>query len=124
MSTWKKSPPELIAYFDGLIESFPEAERRLMFGFPCIFVHGNMTAGLFQDRMMMRLSEKDRQAFLNLPGARLFEPMKGKPMKEYVEVPDAMLASATRVRPWLAKSVAYAESLPVKVGKKKAGGRL
>ncbi len=122
MPSWKKSPPELIALFDALVEQLPGVERRSMFGYPCIFLNGNMAAGLFEDRMMMRLGEKDRAAFL-AQGARLFEPMKGRPMREYVELPDAMLASKKQISAWLAKSVAYVGGLPVKRANKKTTTR-
>jgi len=118
---WIKSPPALISLFESAIRAFPEAEKKKMFGYPSIFIQGNLTAGLFQDRIMMRLSEKDREQFLKQDGHRVFEPMPGRPMKEYVEVSAALLEDARSLASWLAKSVDYAKSLKPKV--KKSSGR-
>ena len=57
---WKKSPTELIAAFDAAIAGKPGVERRQMFGYPSAFLKGNLLSGLFQDQMMVRLSEADR----------------------------------------------------------------
>jgi TfoX/Sxy family transcriptional regulator of competence genes len=117
---WKKSPPDLIDRFSSAAALFPAAEQKKMFGYPTLFIQGNLTAGLFQDRVMMRLSPPDRERFLKLSGARMFEPMPGRPMKDYVEVPEAVLKDAGELRSWLAKSVSFAATLPAK--KKKTKG--
>jgi TfoX/Sxy family transcriptional regulator of competence genes len=116
---WVKSPEELIRLFEEGVTPFPQAERRKMFGYPCIFTNGNLTAGLFQDRLMLRLSEKDRADLLKVPGARVFEPMPGREMKEYVEVPKSVMSNPKGLDDWLRKSVSYVESLKPKVKKKK-----
>jgi hypothetical protein len=61
----------------------------------------------------MRLSEPDRRALVS-EGARSFEPMLGRPMREYVVVPAAVLESPSALRSWLTKAQAYAASLPPK----------
>ena len=66
-----------------------------MFGYPAIFVGGNMCAGLFQDRMFARLPAPDAEA---LPGGvQPFEPMPGRPMKGYALIPDEVLADEDRL---------------------------
>jgi TfoX/Sxy family transcriptional regulator of competence genes len=67
---------------------------------------------------MLRLSEADRTRFLKQAGTRLFEPMPGHPMKEYVEVPDTLLKKPAELRKWVKKGFVYAEGLPPKVKKK------
>ncbi|MFI5255460.1 MAG: TfoX/Sxy family protein [Candidatus Limnocylindrales bacterium] len=118
---WKKSPESLIALFDEVAPrqapSGPPVERRKMFGYPAAFVHGNMFAGLFQDRLMMRLAEAERAEFLAMPGARPFEPMPGRPMTGYFEAPAALLGDPDALRGWLDRSLAYAVTLPPKPGK-------
>jgi TfoX/Sxy family transcriptional regulator of competence genes len=118
MPKWTKAPEALVATFDLALAPFPKAERRKMFGYPAAFANGNMFAGLFQDRMMMRLPEDERAKFLKLKGARLFEPMPGRPMREYVEVPEAVMNSKAKLKNWLGKSYEYAQSLPAKAKKK------
>jgi TfoX/Sxy family transcriptional regulator of competence genes len=120
MPKFTKAPPALVAQFGSAIEGLPDVERRTMFGYPAAFVNGNMFSCLFQSRMMLRLSEDDRRE----SGAKPFEPMPGRPMREYVTVPDEVLRSPKLLDAWLRKSHAYASSLPRKlVGKKPAGGR-
>jgi len=115
---FKPAPEWIKELFASVINNFPEAEPRKMFGYPCAFVKGNMMCGVFADRMMVRLSETERAKFLTLPGAKQFEPMTGRPMKEYVEVPEDILKSA-KLKGWLKKSYEFTNSLPPKVKKKK-----
>ena len=63
-----------------------------MFGGPCYWTGGNMFAAVHQESLLVRLGEKDRAELLAQPGAHLFEPMEGRPMKEYVVFPGDMLA--------------------------------
>lgn len=114
MPKWTKAPPELIELFESILPG-PPATKRQMFGYPAAFVNGNMFAGLFQDRMMVRLPEGER-AKLN---AKPFEPMPGRPMKEYVEAAAATLASKPKVKALVKKAFEYGSSLPEKKGKKK-----
>jgi TfoX/Sxy family transcriptional regulator of competence genes len=76
-----------------------------------------MTAGLFQDSMFLRLSERDRDSFLKLKGSSVFAPMAGRPMREYAVVPPSLLKSPAKLKVWLKKSVLYAQTLPAKMRK-------
>lgn len=113
---WKKSPPELVALFASVLPDDARVERRSMFGYPCAFVGGNMVTGLHEDRMIVRLPEAERDE-ARARGFAGFEPMPGRPMKEYLVVPAALLGDAARVRPWVARAVAYGASLPPKARK-------
>jgi TfoX/Sxy family transcriptional regulator of competence genes len=115
MPKFTKPPQSLVVSFGRAIEGFPDVETKTMFGYPAAFVNGNMFACLFQSRMMLRLSEEDRRA----SGARTFEPMPGRPMREYVEVPQEVLRSATLLDAWLRKGHGHASSLPAKTPKKR-----
>lgn len=121
---WKKPPPELTALFDAVAPAPPLAERRQMFGYPCCFVNGNMFTGLHQENMILRLPDGQRKALLKVEGARVFEPMPGRPMREYVAVPPSLLADEDALRGWMDKSLEYARTLPAKAKKataRKAG---
>jgi TfoX/Sxy family transcriptional regulator of competence genes len=117
---FEKSPPWLVALFDEVAASLP-GERRKMFGYPCLFLGGNLYCGLFQATMMLRLGEQDREALLALPGAAPFDPMGGRPMREYAVLPRDLLDDDRALRDWLRRSAAYASSLPTR--KPKAEGR-
>lgn len=111
---WRKAPPALIALFDRALPSDGRIERRPMFGYPAAFVHGNLCAGLHQESFILRLPEADRERLRVDHGAQVFEPMAGRRMREYVVVPEALLADRPALGRWVARAVAYAASLPPK----------
>jgi TfoX/Sxy family transcriptional regulator of competence genes len=113
MGAWKKAPPELVKTFEEVLGTIPGAQPRRMFGYPSAFVNGQMFTGLFQDRMFVRLSEAGR-AELAKQGGKPFEPMSGRPMREYAEVPASMLRSKTALVGWVRRAFDYAASLPAK----------
>ena len=122
---WDKSPEALVATFDAAVPDDAAIERRKMFGYPCAFVNGNMFIGLHQSDFIVRLSETDREEIKASHGATPFEPMAGRAMKEYVALPAAILGDETALDSWVARSFAFASSLPVKEKKprkKKAKG--
>ena len=117
---WTKSPEALQSTFAAALPDDARAERRPMFGYPACFVNGNMFAGLWQDCMVVRLGETDRKKLLGIAGAKVFEPMAGRPMKEYVIVPKSVLDDTKSLRKWTSKAFEFGASLPAKVKKAKA----
>jgi TfoX/Sxy family transcriptional regulator of competence genes len=116
---WTKSPPELVEVFEAVFPG-PPAVARQMFGYPAGFVNGNMFMGLHQHNMVLRLPDGPRAELLAMEGAATFEPMAGRPMKEYVVVPATLLAAPEALEPWVAKALAHGTSLPPKAAKAKA----
>jgi TfoX/Sxy family transcriptional regulator of competence genes len=114
MPPFVKSPPELVARCDAVAGRFPAAERRKMFGYPALFVGGNLVTGLFADRWMIRLGPDDLAAMLELPGGGPFEPMAGKPMKGYATVPTDVVADDAAIDDWVGRAIALGETLPAK----------
>ena len=110
---WKKTPPELAATFDKAAPRDPKIVRRPMFGYPALFLNGNMFASTFQDKVVARLAEDGRARALEA-GAKQFEPMPGRPMKEYVVVPATDVAKPAALAKWIEQAHAYATTLPEK----------
>jgi TfoX/Sxy family transcriptional regulator of competence genes len=110
---WKKSPPGLVAAFERAAPKDPKVVRKSMFGYPALFLNGNMFAGTFQDKVIARLPEADREKALR-SGVAAFEPMPGRPMKEYVVVPAADVAKPAALAKWIEQARAYATTLPEK----------
>lgn len=100
--------------FSELVPEDPRVSRRKMFGYPCAFVGGNLFMGLHQEAMILRLSDDDRSEFLGLEGAAIFEPMPGRPMREYVVVPPAVLGRTATLSGWIRRALGYAASIPPK----------
>ncbi len=116
---WKKSSEALVATFADALPADARAERRSMFGYPCSVVNGHLFAGLHEDRMMVRLDAAARAELLAIDGARVFEPMQGRPMKEYVVLPPSILTDRGALRGWTARAFSYALTLPPKAKARK-----
>ncbi len=115
---WKKANPELIGILEKAMPDFM-AERRPMFGSPTFFAHGNMFAGVHEDTVILRLSDKDLEKIqADHPEVGPFTPM-GRAMKEYAALPAALVRNETVFKNWLKRSFAYASSLPPRNQKKK-----
>lgn len=123
MPKFTKPPESLVALFSRAIGRLPGVEPREMFGYPAAFVKGNMFSSLFQSCMILRLSEGDRALCGEQHGAKLFEPIPGRPMREYIAVPYELLRSAKLLDSWLRKSHEFTSSLPPKGKKVKARKR-
>jgi hypothetical protein len=64
-----------------------------MFGMPGIKRRGGKAfCGTYGDDMLFKLSGEDHARALSLKGAHLFEPMAGRPMKAWVQVPPEHVA--------------------------------
>lgn len=94
-----------------------------MFGYPAAFANGNMFAGVHQSSFVLRLPDEQRAEFLRIPGAGPFEPMPGRPMREYVVVPSVMVGRPADLAPWIERSLAYASSLQPKAKKPRKPAR-
>jgi TfoX/Sxy family transcriptional regulator of competence genes len=84
-----------------------------MFGYPAAFVNGNMFAGVHQTNVVVRLSEQGRAEAI-AGGARQFEPMPGRPMREYVVIPPSQLDDRAQLSQWLDQAFRFAAAMPVK----------
>ena len=115
-----KSPPALIERFDAVAADFPEATRRLTFGYPCLYVGGNMVTGLFGDSWHVRVGKGDTDELLRLPGARPFEPMPGRPMTGFTLLPETIVDDDAAIREWVGRAIAHVSTMPVKTPKPRA----
>jgi TfoX/Sxy family transcriptional regulator of competence genes len=105
-------------FFRSILPDNPRITIRPMFGNISAFVNGNMFAGLFGNDLFVRLSEESRKELLEKKGASLLEPMKGRPMKEYVVIPKAWRNQHETVRIWVIRSLDWTSKLPPKKMKK------
>ena len=77
-----------------------------------------MFFGVFGNDLFVRLPDDHRDELLRKKAASLLEPMKGKPMKEYVLIPQAWRTEPETVRLWVSRSLDWASKLPAKKTKK------
>jgi len=101
-------------FFRSILPDDPRITIRPMFGNVSAFVNGNMFVGLFGNDLLVRLSDESRKELLEEKGASLLEPMKGKPMKEYVLIPKAWRNQHETVRLWVARSLNRISKMPLK----------
>jgi TfoX/Sxy family transcriptional regulator of competence genes len=121
---WRKSSPELVDRFHEAVAGIDGVEVRKMFGYPAAFIAGNLTAGLHQENVMMRLPEAERGERIAAGWSR-FEPMPGRPMREYVAMPPRLAANGDAMRHWIERAAEHVRTLPPKAptAPKKAQGR-
>ena len=115
--SFEKSPAALVERFGAVMDRYPEAQRKKMFGYPAAFVGGNLTAGLHQENVMVRLPEAEREERL-ADGWSRFSPMPGRPMREYVAMPPEVAGDVTAMRHWIERAAVYVRTLPPKAPKK------
>ena len=82
-------------------------------------VNGNMFAGTFGADVFVRLDERSRSELLSISGSKPFEPMKGLPMRDYVQMPRQWLGAQSDARAWVARALRWTADLPSKVRKPK-----
>jgi hypothetical protein len=80
-----------MARFATLLEELSserDVVKASMFGMPGIKRRGGKAfCGLYGDDMIFKLAGENHARALVLKGAHLFEPMAGRPMKAWVQVP-------------------------------------
>jgi len=119
MPGFAKSPPELVERFDAVAAGFPDVARRLTFGYPCLYVGGNMVSGLYETSWHVRLGAAETAELLAIEGAAPFEPMPGRPMTGYTLLPPTVIDDDVAIRRWVERAIDFGATLPPKVPKPK-----
>jgi len=104
--------------FRTLVPDDTRVTVRPMFGNLSAFVNGNMFFGIFGTDLFLRLSIADQKELLKNKGASMLEPMKGKPMKDYVVVPGTWTDRPETLNSWISKALEWSSKLPPKRTKK------
>jgi hypothetical protein len=74
-------------YFHELTKEIPGAKPGKMFGALCIKAPNGKSAAMFwQDCMVVKLNTAELNNAMKLKGSKLFEPMPGRPMKDWVQI--------------------------------------
>jgi len=111
---WERTPDELAKQFHDTLSAFPDAPVRKMFGYPCAFVGGHMTTGLFEATWFVRATEAMREELLAMDGAAPFSPMPGRAMQGYVVLPASVVADRVARGAWVARAIEASRALPPK----------
>jgi len=116
---WTKADEELVDIVDAAVEGY-ESHIKKMFGSKMYFVNNNMWTGVHQKCLIIRLSEKDRGEILReYQEVSMFEPMPGRIMTEYIELPESFVRNDDRLKEWIERSYEFVSSMPPKPPKQK-----
>ena len=119
----EKPDAATIAWYEEAVPADPRAVKGKMFGFPCAFVNGHMFFGTFSGAVVARVGEARLQALIAEGKGRAFEPMDGRPWREYLSVPTGSLSDrqVAAIAEEAFQLTAKLPPKPPKAGKKKAG---
>jgi hypothetical protein len=115
MANWPKKDEALIERVDGLLSIAP-VRRKNMFGTAAWFLESNdmMFAGAWGEGVMVRIGERRTSSLIESGEAEPFDPMGGKPMREYVYLNGDRVAEDGELLEWLDEASEFAGSLPPK----------
>lgn len=119
MPKWKESSPELVARFEAALPRDPRITPRKMFGYPASFLSEGFFAGLFEERVVVRLPADVHAKTKALAKAASFDPMGGRPMKGWYVVPDAVAADGKKLGALLAELLPQLANHPEQPSAKK-----
>jgi hypothetical protein len=111
------APADKVELYEKLVATIPNVERKGAAN-PYTSVNGNMFSQLLPSgRVSLRLPEAAREAFINKFKTKNVEQY-GIVQKEYVEMPDELLAKMKNAAKYFRASYDYASSLKPKATKR------
>ena len=106
-------PADKLELYEKLVETNPKVERKGA-TVPYTSLNGHMFSYLSKEgKLALRLPPEEREGFLRKYKTRLCEAY-GVVQKEYVEVPDWLLASTRELKKYFDSSYGYVGSLKPK----------
>jgi hypothetical protein len=116
---WRKASEELTELLAGRLAQ-ASCQREMMFGCPVFTVGGHIVAGVFGATVFLHLSPADCNLVrVASDEVAPFEPLPGRPMREYVTIPDSLCGDHEFFALWLSRALEYASSLAPKPSKPK-----
>ena len=88
-----------------------------MFGGLAFMARGHMCCGLVQAKLMVRVDPQAYDRLLQEPHVRPMD-FTGRPMRGFLYVEPAGVASAPALRKWIGRGLAFVKHLPPKVKRK------
>lgn len=110
-------PKPTAAALDTLEQALPDDARvvqKKMFGMPALFVNGNMFGGLFDDGITLRLPDARLAELRTIDGVSDFEPMEGRPWKEYAFVSATRWGGTRQLAGWMEEALLHTAQMPPK----------
>lgn len=105
----------LEARIETLTLSWPDLEKRRMFGGVCYLHRGNICFGIWKELLIVRTSPEQARLLLENDQVRPFD-VTGRPMKGWVMVEPLAMASEESLGGWLVTGRDFAATLPPRLG--------
>jgi hypothetical protein len=113
MPKFEKSSESVVQLFNRMTHDSP-GERRTMFGYPALFLNGNMVTGTFGPQIIFRFDPSSHELLkMKYRAVRDFSPMPGKVSKGSLAV-QAIESNQNILQDLLTQALSYAHSLPPK----------
>ena len=75
-------------FFKHLAAEIPDVKEGRIFGTDCITTHNGKPAAMFwKDNVVVKLKGEHLKEAMSLDGSKQFEPMEGKPLREWIQIP-------------------------------------
>ena len=103
----------LAARIRPLMKSLPGYSEKKMFGGLAFMINGNMCVGPWKGSLIVRLDRADHEDTLSEPYVRPMD-ITGKVMKGWARVLPEGLNTDDDLEAWVARAVAFVETLPKK----------
>ena len=91
-----------------------------MFGYEACFVNGGFWTGMYQDDVVIKLPPQVKEQTRELANAKSFDPMGGRPMKNWWVIPRAVSESPKKLGALLGTTYGPVMAAPPEKKKKPA----
>lgn len=110
------APPEKVLLYQQLLDSVDGVDTKSNFGSAYTAINGNMYTMISKHGVVgIRLPEPERSEFLETYSTDLFRGDPAwPPAKEFVAIPDDLLADTKALKPYLELSLRYVRTLKPK----------
>jgi hypothetical protein len=88
-------------------------EEQKMFGCVCFMLDGNALAGVWKDRLIVRLGPDEGEAAMSEPHVRAFD-ITGRPMRTWVAVEPEGVEDDDQLKAWIERATKFVRTLPRK----------
>jgi len=109
----------LAARIRKALEGRNDVVENQMFGGVAFMVRDHMACGVVGSSLMVRIDPAEAERLLREPAVRPMD-FSGRPMRGFLYVDPAGIATSASLRKWLSRATAHAEAKPKKVRKKRA----
>ena len=96
-----------------ILKSKKGIREQAMFGGMAFLYHGNMTVGVLDDILVVRIGKENNARALTRPHTRQMD-FTGRPMKGFVYVDPPGYRTAKLLSAWIDESLAFVKTLPKK----------